>query len=398
MKREEYEVLNIIKCFKIKKNYNISDDLLIDKVIRVLENQKLMDTVYKTIKYSESWILENSDRHKLLKLKAMNTAITNSEKFNELSRILKIFNDFNIEVIVLKGIVIRKLYRNPDLRTMNDFDILVKENDIEKSKEILKSFNYKEDIKENDIHYVFRKNSECAIELHFKLVNENFFRGNTEFQDEVWDKKIIEYINGEKCYALSVEHSILHLFIHKAVHMVYGGIGLRQLLDLVLILEEHSEVINWSVLEFELKRAGLDKFSKVTLAVCNKYLDYKLPLKIDDRFFDTALLENYMEEIFKKGMEFNSQKNRKIEVYLAYRKGESLNRNIISFIFPKVEEMGEKYKYASKSKILIPLAWIHRLILGSIINKNSLKYKKEFLIKTLKNANKKNKLFTKLEL
>ena len=52
-------------------------------------------------------------------------------------RIFCLFQEKNIDFIVLKGIYLRYLYPNPDLRTMSDIDILVHKEDLDKISEIL---------------------------------------------------------------------------------------------------------------------------------------------------------------------------------------------------------------------------------------------------------------------
>ncbi|MBS2904903.1 nucleotidyltransferase family protein, partial [Klebsiella pneumoniae] len=61
----------------------------------------------------------------------------------------------NIDIIVLKGIVLKKYYPINELRTMSDFDILIHKNDFQKIKEYLleNHFVYIED--NHPVHATF---------------------------------------------------------------------------------------------------------------------------------------------------------------------------------------------------------------------------------------------------
>lgn len=58
------------------------------------------------------------------------SGITQQNHMKEVESILHSFNHTNIDVLVLKGIVIRDLYPSPTLRTMSDADIVVREEDL----------------------------------------------------------------------------------------------------------------------------------------------------------------------------------------------------------------------------------------------------------------------------
>ena len=64
------------------------------------------------------------------------SGVIQQRHIKEVERVLKAFNDANVEVLVLKGLVIRDLYPNPSLRTMGDSDLLVKSEEYEKARAV----------------------------------------------------------------------------------------------------------------------------------------------------------------------------------------------------------------------------------------------------------------------
>ena len=75
----------------------------------------------------------------------------------------------------------------------------------------------------------------------------------------------------------------------------------------------------------------------------------------------------------------------------------SINR-YFRFIFPKIDDMSDKYSYAKKVKILAPIALIHHLFAGVFASEYSFKDKVEFLTKGAAKAANRNKLLDWMEL
>lgn len=70
------------------------------------------------------------------------SGVNQSNHVKQVSKLLQSFNDNDIPVIILKGMVLRSLFPNPDFRTMSDVDILVHEEDLERIKTLLLDLNF----------------------------------------------------------------------------------------------------------------------------------------------------------------------------------------------------------------------------------------------------------------
>ena len=68
------------------------------------------------------------------------------------------------------------------------------------------------------------------------------------------------------------------------------------------------------------------------------------------------------------------------------------------FIFPRINDMSDKYSYAKKFKVLAPIAWIHHLFAGIFSSGYSFKDKFKFLTKGAAVAINRNKLLDWMEL
>ncbi|MHB8062199.1 MAG: nucleotidyltransferase domain-containing protein [Ruminiclostridium sp.] len=291
-----------------------------------------------------------------------------------IGEVIEAFNTVGIKAIVLKGMAINKCYPYPELRTMGDADILVYENDIDRATEILKVMGYLSEKDQKTKHIEFFKKNCISIELHRLLVDYNFMQNVDELQKEVWNKPIEINIGVAKALALSWEMQVLHLCIHMSAHITYGGFGLRQLCDLVMVVETKRELLNWNIVVDKSIKYGIDHFIYAIFLVCNRLFQLQIPVEIsckNER--DNEKVDKLIEDILLGANSGKKDKKRTAANVLINNSSnsEALEyKNIflkaIHILFPNRELMAKRYKYiyVRKSPLLLPFAWIHRIAYG----------------------------------
>ena len=202
----------------------------------------LLYPVIKTISHPDAI---SSDLKEKWKQDTFNTAIYFAKQIIQISKLFKEFNKANIHVIALKGLILRKLYPRPDLRTMGDADILIHEEDIEKVKTLLIGMDYIQTKDATPAHIAFIHKYYSPIEVHWKLADTRYLNGVSHFENEIWKYAVTNEIGTTKVLSLCPEDFLMHLCIHMAVHMRSGGFGLRQLSDFVLLVENQGSSIDW---------------------------------------------------------------------------------------------------------------------------------------------------------
>jgi hypothetical protein len=156
--------------------------------------------------------------------------VRNMAMYNELKKILGEFGNYGIAVIVQKGAVLAEiLYEDIALRVMHDVDLMIKEKDFPKARDILLGLGYEtlpgasrmtgEDALQYS-HYIghiifFKKKNGISLELHFRLINI----GVPGAQDEaLWDRAFPVEICGHNTLMPSLEDFLLHLCAHANQH------------------------------------------------------------------------------------------------------------------------------------------------------------------------------------
>ena len=290
----------------------------------------------------------------------------------QISKVLSIFNENNIPVIVLKGLVVRELYPKSELRTMCDADILVHEEDLDNVINIIKEEGYIE-YSRNNFHIAFSKGN-SLIEVHWTLVNEDMFDGISEFKDEIWRNAVEVNVGDSMALSMCDEDLLIYLCLHMANHIKNSGFGIRQICDVFLTVEKKSNNINWSSFIDKAKILGIYKFSLSIFAMCNKLFEMNIPkeieveVKIDEKYFN-LLLDN----IFSSGV--HGHKDRLSTIVKSFGMGnEKINSKDKrkSIYFPDPYRLGDRYMYAKNNKVLLPIAWMHRIIRAVFHEKFSL--------------------------
>ena len=395
---------NSIRNEVCKKKY---DNVDWNELRKLSRKHTIEGLIYSALNKAE--LLENIDEDKVKDLKK-EVFFTGVTQISNMSKLEKVFNEFskeNVPVIVLKGLVVREYYPQPEQRSMSDADIFVKAKDINKSKKILIDLGYTEIDAEASHHIKYIKSGYPMIELHWHVMKRDGFSDELDlFEDDIWDRTIEVKVKGAKVLSLGYEDLALHLCMHMAAHLAASGFGVRQIADLVLLVEKKGHLIDWTLFINKAEEFGFKKFIIIMFKICNILFSMDIPkemavYKIDDE----EMFESLISTIFDGGVYGKKDMASNFANQVAFNyKGKDSNatigaiRRYFRFIFPSIETMSDKYSYARKIRILTPIAWIHHLFSGIFRKEYNFTDKIRFLTKGAKESVEKNKILSWMEL
>lgn len=395
---------NSIRNEVCKKKY---DNVDWNELMNLSRKHKIEGLIYSAL--NKSRLLENIDEDKVNELKK-EVFFTGVTQISNMSKLEKVFNEFskeNVPVIVLKGLVVREYYPQPEQRSMSDADIFVKAKDLNKSKKILIDLGYTEVDAEASHHIKYIKSGYPMIELHWHVMKRDGFSDELDlFEDDIWDRTIEVKVKGAKVLSLGYEDLALHLCMHMAAHLAASGFGVRQIADLVLLVEKKGHLIDWTLFINKAEEFGFKKFIIIMFNICNILFSMDIPkemavYKIDDE----EMFESLISTIFDGGVYGKKDMASNFANQVAFNyKGKDSNatigaiRRYFRFIFPSIETMSDKYSYARKIRILTPIAWIHHLFSGIFRKEYNFTDKIRFLTKGAKESVEKNKILSWMEL
>ena len=322
--------------------------------------------------------------------------------------LLQEFESNKIPVIALKGLVVRRYYEEPELRTMSDADLLVLKKDLARAAALMVSLGYYQIKEENDhgAHITFKKDVECPIEIHWTLCNKAFYTKGSQEETELWSTTMEVPLESVKVQSLGLEDLALHLCQHMAVHLAYKGFGIRQIFDLALLINKEREKIQWLLFIKKVEEAGISRFVYTILNLCKELFKVELPKELEriqpiEKKYRVILLE----DIFSSGLNGVNNTSKVFANEIAFQQEVGISKGRINILkkylrllFPKVGELGDKYNYAKKHPYLTIFAWIHHLFSGIFRKDYSMRNKIKIFTTTMKNASNKNSLLKALKL
>ena len=315
------------------------------------------------------------------------SGIAQVQHIEQIGRVFDEFNLAKIPFIALKGITLRELYPNPELRTMGDADILVQQKDIKAVSNILSKMGYKKQSTDSK-HIHFNHDTYLSIEIHFFLISNGLPNKNlNEFETRVWENAKMSQVGNVPALILSQEDQLLHLILHMAVHLSSSGFGLRQLCDLFMMIEIKGNEINWNEVSKKINGYGIARFAEALFIICRKLFNTQIPKVFKDRCLCENINENLIEDIFTGGIFGKRTLSRElcgIQLHYINQIGQEGTakqlRNVISIIFPSIKSLGNQYSYAKNHPILTPIAWIHRIFYSFFRKDFTLSEKKSLII------------------
>lgn len=202
---------------------------------------------------------------------------------NEIRTILDLFETNGISTISLKGLVLKQLYPQPELRNMGDIDLLIHEEDIQKSIELLGKHGYQPNSKDLNtprfMHIVMQKIGTFPVELHKTLLDPKIMKNKVDqiWLDHIWHNKRFVKMQGLHFNALSIEDELINLVVHLARHVMEAGAQLRQLCDFALFYKFYRKILDFEYIEIVIQSMDLYKFYLNLLSTCHLYLKLPIP-------------------------------------------------------------------------------------------------------------------------
>lgn len=276
-----------------------------------------------------------------------------------LSAIRANFAEAEIDFMLLKGSHLKALYPTPELRFMVDTDVLVREQDLVRAKEILLGFGLETEF-DNGKDIVFVKKPFLTVELHRSLFQEDYFM--YPYFCGVWER-------AEKCGAheFCMTDSDLYVYVlaHLAEHYTAAGSCFRPVMDLYLLETKHTDALDFDYIAAQFRELGLETFAENIrrLAFC---------------MFDGAPKTDTLT-IMENFVTLGPPVQNAAAASEAARTQQSKVRRTLSAVFPNFRHMSTKYPVLKKLPFLLPIFWLVRFVQYAFTKDKHIVRKKEEL-------------------
>ena len=401
MNNTESQLIELLsKAIRKDNNIKIYDNVNWDNFINIATDHNIEGVIYSIINNNKDKLNISDELLERMKAFAFYTGIAQVRKIAYLDIVFKEFNDNNIPVIALKGLVVRELYPEPDQRSMCDADVLVNEKDLPRITEVLKNIGYDLESEDEHFHLKFRHRLYPMIEVHWSLIE------GKELDEFIWKNTIKTKIINTEITTLSYEDFALHLCHHMVHHMIGMGFGLRQIADLVLFAEAYRDKIDWTSFRNKAKEQEIERFTLIIFALCRNLFNMEIPELLFDRdIIYSPNLELLIEDIIVGGVFGTSDKTKTIGNSISINMNQnddnpfiSMMKKLIIVLNPADETLEGKYSYAKKIKILKPIAGVQQIYHSRFNEDYSLIENIKILYRGIKISKDRNNLIKWLEI
>ena len=273
----------------------------------------------------------------------------------ELDSLCYLFTSNGFDVLALKGSCIRKLYPQPDMRTMGDIDLLVKTDGTKEErnrvKELMLSNGYVADVLDDGQVDAYKKesNSDIYVEIHFEFMHNN----HAFYEHFVVDWSTLLPTDTDGVYKMSDLDLYYFNIGHFAKNMFSKGIGVKSIADVYVMWKSFTDEERFR-LNSRLLTAGLNDFNQQLVRIAGIWFG-----NADDDG-STDLLQKYIIDNSAYGFMHNRD-------VLNVMKNESLygrvdrKKYIRDRIFPSATGLYRRFNIKHRLPFLLPFLWIARV-------------------------------------
>lgn len=258
---------------------------LLPIIFREVSNSKILSTIDKTIINefkNKSVIIEKENKKNLKKYMLV---------VNELKKT-------NIKFMLTGSLISRELYLRHETRSIENVDILISENDLNNVDNLFKSLGYvrfPQEVNKKDVIFV---NKNITVRVRWTLINDSFIEmKKLSFKEGLLKESIEMEFENINILVTSLEDTLINLCLDISDQVYHDELDLREILDLVLLVEKCESKIDWKSFLNKSKKCGIYRFVIAIFTVGNRVFNMTIPNlvnkqeKIEDRYIELLINE-----------------------------------------------------------------------------------------------------------
>lgn len=366
MDRTNTEVFLALFAAALKKeNLKLTGQIDAAALFRLAQEQHVLPMILEPVWQSPSI---SSDLLAFAQSKSVQIVIGQAQRTAAFLRLYQSLAEEDLYPIVMKGIICRSLYPQPDQRPSGDEDLLIEPKDLFAVDQVLRKNGYTCTAENPDasLHEITYTSPLLHIELHLSLFAEDSDAyGELEaLFCEAPNHAVTVRIDNTEIMTLAPTDHFLYLLCHAYKHFLHSGVGIRQVADMAMFANAYGEEIDWDYIYTCCKKVKIETFSAALLKIAHKYLTLSsIPVPFAGIETDEkALLEDIMSGgIYGKADPARvHSSNLTLDAVAAHKQGKK-SHGIFQSIFPEKKYLQSNYPYAKEYPVLLPAAWLQRI-------------------------------------
>ena len=333
-----------------------------EKLYRLSVEHQVVPLIYNQIYFFPDF---PEDIKAYWKREALRISAFQTMKTDRFLRLYAKLLEKGLKVIVVKGIICRSLYPSPDNRPSNDEDIYVEKAYFQQVKDIFIQEGMVIVEESDDVTTFVDKVCGLSIELHTALFSKSSkaYGNYQDLFDHAFDHTVTHRIMCVDVYSLSYDLHLLFLILHFVKHFLHGGVGIRQVVDIMMYSEAYGQEINWQQIYRTLDKINALDLMENVFALAHQHLGFdtgKISLPEDYRE-DNCDYQDLLDDIMDAGIFGKSSVERLHSSTMTLNATATGKTSVLRSAFPKAVDIAGRYPYLKKYPVLLPIAWIDRI-------------------------------------
>ena len=373
------KMLEAMKCFLNGEKVLWKDGMDADswsELFRLSQHHQILPMIYDAVYACPAFGTCPPQLVQMIKGQVIRQVMVQSRKTGEFLQLYQKLTGQGLTPLVVKGLVCRNLYPEPDYRASGDEDVLIPADQFHGCSDVFAANGMlpvepdKDPDAEGEVPY-YKAGGVLHIELHkelFSSESEAYGNLNDLFAD-VFNRKIQEEINGVSVYTMCHTDHLLYLILHAFKHFLHSGFGIRQVCDITIFADTYGTDIDWENVLEKCRSIHADVFAASLFDIGRKHMNFD-PVKAcypESWSSMEADGEDLLDDLLEGGVFGDSSMSRKhssnitLQAVSEDKKGKKAGASIVQSLFPDRKYMERTYTYLKDYPFLLPVTWVFRI-------------------------------------
>ena len=311
------------------------------------------------------------------KKRTVQMVMLQTQKTSEFLRLYEKLRAAGVKLCIVKGIICRNIYPNPDYRISGDEDILIPAEQFPLCHEAMLAYGMTLSEPEQDINEVYevpygKQGSPIYIELHKSLFppESEAYGDLNRFFEGVTERLIEVPVQGSMISTMDYTDHLFYLICHAFKHFLHSGFGVRQVCDIILFANAYGDEIDWARIVKNCREIRAELFAAALFKIGEKYLSFDADkacypavwreLDVDE----SAMLNDLLDSGIYGGanMSRKHSSNITLNAVSAQKQGKKSGNHVLKTVFPPAKALEGRFPYLKEHPYLLPVAWANRLM------------------------------------
>lgn len=347
------------------------------ELFRLADAHHVLPMIYDAVYACPSARRADPQMMAAMKRRTVQSVMLQTMKTGEFLALLRHLTAAGIEAVVVKGLICRELYPNPDYRMSGDEDVLIPPQQYAQCHAALTAFGMVTSDPQMDTEAAYevpygKPGSPIYIELHKNLFppESEAYGDLNRFFDGLHTRTTTVTVQGVPVPTMCPTDHLFYLICHSFKHFLHSGFGIRQVCDIVLFANRYGGEIDWEQTLQNCRAIHAELFTAALFTIGRKYLGFDPEAAhYPQAWREIAVDEGDMlADLLDSGVYGDASMSRKhssnitLHAVSASKQGKRPAGGVLRTAFPPARSLEGRYPYLKKRPYLLPVAWADRLI------------------------------------